>query len=52
MAPVIDCMKGSLFQWTEKAFQLIKTRLTIVPILVLPNFYLNYIVMLRKWTLE
>ena len=41
MVPVIDCMKGSKFQWTKEAedvFQLIKVRLTTAPILVLRDF--------------
>ena len=41
MAPMIDCMKGSRFQWTkeaENAFQLIKVCLTTNPILVLSDF--------------
>ena len=41
MTSVIDCMKGSRFQWTnevEDAFQLIKVHLTSTPILVLPDF--------------
>ena len=43
MAPVIDCMrKEGKFEWTyeaTKAFELIKTRLTIALILVLPDFH-------------
>ena len=41
MALVIDCVKGSKFQWTKEAedvFQLIKVCLTTAPILVLPDF--------------
>lgn len=42
MAPLIDCMKGGRFLWTneaEKAFELIKSRLTSAPILVLLDFH-------------
>ncbi|PKI55969.1 hypothetical protein CRG98_023645 [Punica granatum] len=41
MAPLTDCMKGGIFKWiegAEAAFQEIKERLTIAPILVLPDF--------------
>ena len=41
MALVIDCTKGSKFQWTkevEDAFQLINVLFTTASTLVLPNF--------------
>nr|GEU61740.1 putative reverse transcriptase domain-containing protein [Tanacetum cinerariifolium] len=41
MAPLIDCMKGKSFVWTEEAelaFQVVKEKLTTAPILVLPDF--------------
>ena len=41
MAPITDCMKGSRFTWTgeaETAFEVVKSRLTSAPILVLPDF--------------
>ncbi|PKI50012.1 hypothetical protein CRG98_029599 [Punica granatum] len=41
IAPLTDCIKGGKFAWTEeaeKAFQLIKMRLTTAPIIVLHDF--------------
>ncbi|XP_023745224.1 uncharacterized mitochondrial protein AtMg00860-like [Lactuca sativa] len=41
MAHVTNCMKGKTFTWTEaaeSAFQLVKEKLTLAPILVLPDF--------------
>lgn len=40
-APLTDCMKGTVFEWTHEAhaaFELIKQRLTTAPVLVLPDF--------------
>lgn len=45
MAPVTDCMKNMSFMWTQEAsqaFELIKTKLTTAPILVLPDFDLPF----------
>ena len=45
MAPITDCMKGTKFTWTtdvESAFMEIKRRLTIAPLLVLPDFSLPF----------
>ena len=42
IALITDCTKGNTFRWigeAETAFQLIKDRLTSVPILVLPDFF-------------
>lgn len=41
MAPLTDCMKGSVFEWSpaaSEAFEVIKQRLTTAPVLVLPDF--------------
>ena len=41
MAPITDCIKANKFKWTdeaEAAFKDIKSRLTIAPVLILPNF--------------
>ncbi|GJU16655.1 putative nucleotidyltransferase, ribonuclease H [Tanacetum coccineum] len=41
MAPLIDCMKGKSFVWTEEAelaFQVVKEKLTTTPNLILPDF--------------
>ncbi|GJS02584.1 retrovirus-related pol polyprotein from transposon TNT 1-94 [Tanacetum coccineum] len=41
MAPLIDCMKGKSFMWTEEAksaFQVVKEKLTTALIMVLPDF--------------
>lgn len=45
MAPITDCMKNSTFTWSPEAsaaFELIKTRLTTAPVLVLPDFDLPF----------
>ena len=41
MAPITDCIKANKFKWTdeaEAAFKDIKSHLTTVPVLILPNF--------------
>lgn len=41
VTPIIECMKMENFEWTnetQQSFELIKEKLTIAPILVLPNF--------------
>lgn len=45
MAPITDCMKQTTFFWSPEAsqvFDLIKTKLTTAPILVLPDFDLPF----------
>lgn len=45
MAPLIDSMKADKFVWTKAAsesFQQIKVKLTLTPILVLPDFELPF----------
>ena len=41
MVPVIKVLKGKRFEWTksvQKAFEVVKEKLTSAPILALPNF--------------
>lgn len=45
MAPITDCLKRASFSWSPEAshaFELIKTKLTTAPILVLPDFDLPF----------
>lgn len=45
MAPITDCMCGKTFAWSpaaEAAFQLVKTKLTFAPLLVLPDFSIPF----------
>ncbi|XP_019266818.1 PREDICTED: uncharacterized protein LOC109244216 [Nicotiana attenuata] len=41
VAPIIECLKGNPFKWTDaaqKSFELIMTRMTQAPVLAFPNF--------------
>lgn len=45
MAPIMDCMREGKFVWSSTvaaAFELIKTKLTTAPILVLPDFSIPF----------
>ena len=45
MAPLIECMKKGTFKWTKvekRAFESIKGRLCLTPILAQPNFELLF----------
>jgi len=45
MTPLIDCMKKENFEWikaTQRAFEVIKDKLFLAPILALPNFKLLF----------
>ena len=44
-APITDCMREGKFEWTpaaNQAFEIIKTKLTTAPVLVLPDFSLTF----------
>ena len=41
VAPITKCLKGDRFKWTSEAneaFELLKKKVTIAPVLILPNF--------------
>ena len=41
MAPIIECLKGGNFKWSEesqKSFDILMKKMTEAPILLLPNF--------------
>jgi len=45
MAPLTECMKKDTFKWTkatQRAFESIKGRLCLTPVLALPNFELLF----------
>ncbi|XP_038678354.1 uncharacterized protein LOC119979794 [Tripterygium wilfordii] len=41
IAPIIECLRGKVFQWTDEAdqsFRLVKRKIAATPVLTLPNF--------------